>query len=942
MCNMLKPQVILFFLLFGIIYEDANSQSSLEEFKAIENQSAQTWDPNSIIPRLDSIRPKLLEDQHINEYLYSSLYKIYCMAMTHNYMSAVKELDKTFSEIDFYSQNQDTIDYRCDLGLMIDLNILFSHINLSFGNSFLSENYARKALDISENTDDTFFRHSVKIQLLADSYNQNGDIHHAIQYYNIAIDFEDKNNPQQIYWLASISNLYMELKDNEKAEEYLYLAFKKYNEILELDNQNYLIFLEQNLIFMNLVKNKIKIENNQLDDVGESLDSTLVLKPIHQSLLFYYQLKGKVALERENFEKADTFFQKAIDYCLTTYNYNGSKIGTNYLSISRAYYHSNRFNESLRFAKLAINSLYTNKDPTSDFNYIKLLNHRSAYEALLLKTKSYIEISEIDSAKISSNILISVFDYMLNKRIISNSSKFHFVDKIKTDVEDILELLTNKQEYEFAFELVQKTHGILVSLEINEDKATEQFNIPHEYIEYLNKLKLKISQKESIQIRLDKDDKEYDTLNSDIIYIQGELNKAIETIENSNPGYHKIKYSRQNHLTTEQFQKRVLSDDSCLIEYLLGDGFLYTFIVTKNDIINLRSEIPSQFFAQIRALNNHIRALNSDVSFIEFLHSSNFLYDHLLKDALSHIPKGVDQLYIVSDNELNYIPFSVLFEKGVDNYSEGRYDKLPYFGRKYDISYHYSSALLSNRKGNLSANLCGFAPSFSSPYSVNENLNNLLHNQDEILLIKDITDGIIHVDSSATLPNLRIAFNDFNITHLATHATCNEEYSFESKIYMEDGPMYAYEIYNMPHNLDLAVLSACNTGDGELKKGEGIMSLARAFISSGCQSVVTSLWKVNDRNSGILMQFFYGHLWSGKSVSSSLAQSKRDYLNNVNSALQAHPYNWATFIAVGNGDLAIPHFPINKILVISIVLFFIIILFPTILRLKKLELAKFE
>ena len=128
-------------------------------------------------------------------------------------------------------------------------------------------------------------------------------------------------------------------------------------------------------------------------------------------------------------------------------------------------------------------------------------------------------------------------------------------------------------------------------------------------------------------------------------------------------------------------------------------------------------------------------------------------------------------------------------------------------------------------------------------------------------------------------------------------------------VYKRQGPLYAYEIYNMPQELDLAVLSACQTGDGALKKGEGIMSLARAFISSGCKSVITSLWNVNDKNASTLMFSFYKHLWKGESVSMSLRLAKRDYLNNANSSLQAHPYNWATFVVIGNADMAIFRVP---------------------------------
>ena len=93
------------------------------------------------------------------------------------------------------------------------------------------------------------------------------------------------------------------------------------------------------------------------------------------------------------------------------------------------------------------------------------------------------------------------------------------------------------------------------------------------------------------------------------------------------------------------------------------------------------------------------------------------------------------------------------------------------------------------------------------------------------------------------------------------------------------------------------------------------MSLARAFISSGCKSVITSLWNVNDQKSVKIMEHFYTHLYEGETVGKSLTQAKRDYLSNVNSVLDAHPYHWATFITVGNADMAIPTMPWQYIMI---------------------------
>lgn len=70
-------------------------------------------------------------------------------------------------------------------------------------------------------------------------------------------------------------------------------------------------------------------------------------------------------------------------------------------------------------------------------------------------------------------------------------------------------------------------------------------------------------------------------------------------------------------------------------------------------------------------------------------------------------------------------------------------------------------------------------------------------------------------------------------------------------------------LYNMEIPAELAVLSACETGYGKLERGEGIMSLARAFAYAGCLSIVMSHWLVDDRASAQLMDHFYRYLSEG-------------------------------------------------------------------------------
>ena len=140
--------------------------------------------------------------------------------------------------------------------------------------------------------------------------------------------------------------------------------------------------------------------------------------------------------------------------------------------------------------------------------------------------------------------------------------------------------------------------------------------------------------------------------------------------------------------------------------------------------------------------------------------------------------------------------------------------------------------------------------------------------------------------------------------HLAMHSNVNNENSEFSNLEFstdnEDNKLYISELYNMSFNADLAVLSACNTAVGHLKKGEGLISVSKAFTYAGVPSTVTSLWKVPDKETSKIMVSFYHYLKDGKPKNEALQLAKLNYLNTTNDALLKHPYYWAGFIISGD------------------------------------------
>ena len=113
---------------------------------------------------------------------------------------------------------------------------------------------------------------------------------------------------------------------------------------------------------------------------------------------------------------------------------------------------------------------------------------------------------------------------------------------------------------------------------------------------------------------------------------------------------------------------------------------------------------------------------------------------------------------------------------------------------------------------------------------------------------------------------------------------------------VEDGILTAKEIADVDlRGLDMVVLSACQTGLGDISQGEGVFGLQRGFKKAGANSIIMSLWEVDDKATQILMTQFYKNLVSGQSKRQSL-QSAQRYLREYNSGQYNKPEYWAAFI----------------------------------------------
>jgi CHAT domain-containing protein len=152
----------------------------------------------------------------------------------------------------------------------------------------------------------------------------------------------------------------------------------------------------------------------------------------------------------------------------------------------------------------------------------------------------------------------------------------------------------------------------------------------------------------------------------------------------------------------------------------------------------------------------------------------------------------------------------------------------------------------------------------------------------------------------ATKATILANMPDAQVIHLATHANYIEEGNSGLQSFLvfastsqDKGTITAGEILDLKLNANLAVLSACNTGRGEIT-GDGVIGLSRAFVAAGVPSLVVSLWSIEDKSTTVLMTQFYQNLLQNPDKAQALRQAMLSTMKQYPS-----PKRWAAFSLIG-------------------------------------------
>lgn len=469
----------------------------------------------------------------------------------------------------------------------------------------------------------------------------------------------------------------------------------------------------------------------------------------------------------------------------------------------------------------------------------------------------------------------------------SDHSKISFANDYRSVFEEGLftcwQLYKETRDYKYlekAFEVSETNRNTTLLSGLQDNKYKLYANIPPELLSHEKELKKKLARvKMDIYYEKQEDEPDKELLSNLIgerLKLYRDLDSLHTVFTRDYSGYKSLKLNNYI-LKIEDVQKK-LDERSQLIIYFLEDEDLYTFSVTsdqagftKNNKTDLISGVISNFKKDLLG--------RKDIS-----SGSRKLYDILLRDQLDQTKEDI---IIIPDNILNYIPFEVLKD-----------EKNRYILEQHRISYSGSTRLFFELKEeffnyDLPNSWVGFSPVYNKKKSLNAS-------GEEVGTIGRITEGMVFSGKEATKENFLTHDDQYNIIHLAMHARIDHEDPMFNKLEFSDGDLTSSEIYFSGSKANLVVLSACNTGFGKLEKGEGVMSLARAFHFSGVPSVVMSLWKVPDKETEKIMVYFYEFLKKGFLKSEALQKAKIKYLKNTKDLSLKHPYYWSGFVLNGN------------------------------------------
>lgn len=324
----------------------------------------------------------------------------------------------------------------------------------------------------------------------------------------------------------------------------------------------------------------------------------------------------------------------------------------------------------------------------------------------------------------------------------------------------------------------------------------------------------------------------------------------------------------------------LLGEDVTLLSYFIGPDESWAFVITRNSFKAVSLPVKEDDLIKpaiwVRRFPN-----------TRNLHSGPLkqLYGWLIAPLEQYIK--TPRVGIIPHRYLHYVPFAAL--------TDGR----RYFAESHALFNLPSASVLrfirKRQGGPAGARMLAVAQSGSEGSPL------LRHADAEVKAVADLYATQPLTAGRATKAEFMKRAGGYGIIHIAAHAVIDTYSPLFYHIVLgagkdDSGLLTVREIYTL--NLaktNLVVLSACQTELGGHGHGDDIVALNRAFMYAGAQSVIASLWTVDDESTGYLMVSFYRHLKDGMGKAEALGAAQADTRERF-----PHPYYWAGFVLMGD------------------------------------------
>lgn len=503
----------------------------------------------------------------------------------------------------------------------------------------------------------------------------------------------------------------------------------------------------------------------------------------------------------------------------------------------------------------------------------------------ILKSRDIVEVQEADR-------MLLEFDNILT-HIYANTEYQNTLDDIPIFVENLINVyrevpdLALKEYYEVVWRLAGISKGAKLQKQLR-NQYSLKYSLPNDVLMREQELKDSINS----QLALVKPN----VFDSVLFVLKRKYEVFVAELEENYPDYFALKNSRQFPSLVD-VQER-LRKEELVLDFFEGVDSVYLMKVTQDKIHKIAVQRDS--------INDLIDEFNESLfsfSTTELLKNSRRILTAL--ELSENDLFSFKKINIVADGIIWKLNFAALSHK-VDN-------RLEYLGNVVPLSFDYfHSSRATDEIAALSEKVLAFSynekeKAGSTSYATFRDLDaSLPGTSQEVASIASIWSGDYFYADQASESTFKSKGQDYGILHLAVHGYQNERYpensflQFNANDSLNDGRLYAYELYNMRLNAELAVLSACNSGDGKILTGEGMMSMGRSFAYAGVKSLLASRWEVPDITAPYLMKYFYYGLKEGMRKSEALKYAQTQFLKNDADNITSAPFYWAGFYVIGD------------------------------------------